>query len=191
MAMLSSLNEIKPGVTIVYANDPHVVLKSQFVRMQQRKPVMQTKMRNLITNKVIEYSFKPGDRVEEAEIERKKVNFLYKAGNEFAFMDNADYEQMTLPATQVGEKEKFLKEGLEVSIIAFNIQPINLVLPPKIDFKVTATMEGVKGDTAQGRVLKEATLENGSRILVPMFIKEGEIIRINTESGDYVERVNQ
>ena len=190
MAMLSSLNEIKPGVTIVYANDPHVVLKSQFVRMQQRKPVMQTKMRNLITNKVIEYSFKPGDRVEEAEIERKKVNFLYKAGNEFAFMDNADYEQMTLGATQVGEKEKFLKEGLEVSIIAFNTQPINLELPPKIDFKVTATMEGVKGDTAQGRVLKEATLENGSRILVPMFIKEGEIIRINTESGDYVERVN-
>lgn len=191
MAMLSSLNDLKPGTTIVYGNEPHVILKSQFVRMQQRKPVMQTKMRNLITNKVIEYSFKPGDRVEEAEIVRKKVNFLYKAGDEFAFMDNIDYEQISLPQTQVEDKEKFLKEGCEVTIIYFNNQPINMELPPKMDFKIISTMEGVKGDTAQGRVMKEATLENGHTVGVPLFLKEGEIIRINTESGEYVERVSE
>lgn len=189
MSVLSSLNDIKPGVTIVYNNEPHVVLKSQFVRMQQRKPVMQTKMRNLITNKVVEYSFKSGDRVEEADIQKRKVNFLYRAGVEFAFMDNTDFEQISLMANQVGEKEKFLKEGLEVSLVFFNNQPINLELPPKVDFKVVSTIEGVKGDTAQGRVMKEAELENGSKILVPLFMKQGEMVRVSTETGEYVERV--
>lgn len=190
MPVLSSLNDIKQGTTILYNGEPHVVVKSQFVRMQQRKPVMQTKMRNLITNKIVEYSFKSGDRVEEAEIQKRKVNFLYHAGKEFAFMDNADYEQIILTENQVEGKQKFLKEGLEVSIVFFNSQPINLELPPKVDFTVVSTIEGVKGDTAQGRVMKDAELENGSKILVPMFIKQGEIVRINTDTGDYVERVN-
>lgn len=189
MSVLSSLNDLKPGVTIVYNNEPHVILKSQFVRMQQRKPVMQTKMRNLISNKIFEYSFKPGEKVEEAEIVRKKVNYLYKAGNEFFFMDNKDYEQVSLPTVQVGEKEKFMKEGLEVAIISFDGRAINLELPPKVDLKVVSTIEGVKGDTAQGRVLKQAELENGTSIGVPLFIKEGETIRINTDTGEYVERV--
>lgn len=189
MSVLSSLNNIKQGITIIYNNEPHVVLKSQFVRMQQRKPVMQTKLRNLLTNKVIEYSFKPGDKVEEAEIERKKMNFLYKAGKEFFFMDNTDYEQISLPSNQVGEKEKFLKEGQEVLLVLFRGQPINLEIPPKVDLKVVTTIEGVKGNTAQGRVLKQATLENGATIGVPLFIKEGETIRINTDTGEYVERV--
>ena len=190
MSVLSSLNDIKVGQTIVYNQEPHVVLKAQFVRMQQRKPVMQTKMRNLITNKVIEYSFKPGDRVEEADIQRRKVNFLYAAGNEFVFMDNKDYEQIPLSRDQIGAKAQYLIEGLEVAMVMFDNRAINLELPPKVNVKVTSTMEGVKGDTAQGRVMKEAILENGATVHVPLFIKEGETVRINTESGEYVERVS-
>lgn len=188
--MLSSLNDIKQGMTIVYSNEPHIIVKANFVRMQQRKPVMQTKMKNLINNKVVEYNFKPGDRVEEAEIIKKKVNFLYRAGDEFVFMDNIDYEQISFSAEQVGDKKNFLKEGSEVTLVVFNELPINLELPPKMDYKVTATTDAVKGDTS-GRVLKEATIETGHAIGVPMFVKEGDIIKINTETGEYVERVTK
>ena len=186
--MLSTLNDIKQGMTIIYNGEPHVVLKANFVRMQQRKPVMQTKMRNVITNKVVEYSFKPGERVEEADITRKKVNFLYKAGDEFVFMDIADYEQTPMKSEMVGDKANFLKEGFEVQFVVFDNRPINLELPPKMEFKVITTMDAVKGDTS-GRVLKQATIETGHTIGVPLFIKEGDTIRINTESGEYVERV--
>lgn len=186
--MISSLNDIKQGITIVYNGEPHVVLKANFVRMQQRKPVMQTKLRNLISNKVVEYSFKPGEKVEEAEISRKKVNFLYKAGNEFVFMDNSDYEQIPMQGSQVGEKSRFLKEGLEVVFIIFDGRPINLELPPKVEFKITSAPDATKGDTS-GRVLKQATTETGYALGVPLFVKEGDTIRINTETGEYAERV--
>jgi len=186
--MISSLNDIKQGMTVIYNGEPHVVVKANFVRMQQRKPVMQTKMRNVITNKVVEYSFKPGEKVEEAEISRKKVNFLYKAGDEFVFMDNIDYEQVSLKAGMIGEKGNFLKEGCEVQFVMFDNRPINLELPPKMEFKVTNTMDAVKGDTS-GRVLKQAIIETGYAVGVPLFVKEGDTIRINTDSGEYVERV--
>lgn len=188
MAFISTLNDIKIGLVVNYLNEPYIVLEAKFVRMQQRKPVMQTKMRNVITNKVVEYSFKPGEKVEEAEISRKKVNFLYKAGDEFVFMDNIDYEQVSLKAGMIGEKGNFLKEGCEVQFVMFDNRPINLELPPKMEFKVTNTMDAVKGDTS-GRVLKQAIIETGYAVGVPLFVKEGDTIRINTDSGEYVERV--
>lgn len=187
--MISTLNDIKQGMTLLYKGEPHLVLKANFVRMQQRQPVMQTKMRNLVTGKVIEYNFKAGEKVEEADIARQKVNFLYKAGDEFIFMDNTNYEQFSLTKNKIGDKEYFLKEGDEITLISFRHQPIALELPPKIDLKVVSTVEGVKGDTAQGRVTKPATVETGYTLNVPLFVKEGDIIRINTETGEYVERV--
>src|SRR3989344_9321065 len=96
MGVLGTLNEIKQGMTLIYNGEPHQVLIAKFVRMQQRKPVMQTKLRNLITGKVVEYSFKPGDRVETGDVERKKASFLSAAGNDFVFMNSEDYEQLSL-----------------------------------------------------------------------------------------------
>jgi len=189
MATISSLNDIKQGLTIIYNGEPHMVLRANFVRMQQRQPVMQTKMRNLISGKVIEYSFKAGEKVEEAEIRRKKMSFLYAAGNEYVFMDNTDYEQTSLTAEKIGETKNFLKEGSEVVLVFFDENPINIELSPKMDFVVTATADGVKGDTAQGRVTKPATIETGFNINVPLFVKQGDTIRVNTETGEYVERV--
>jgi elongation factor P len=190
MAMLGALNDIKQGMSLIYNGEPVKVVEARFVRMQQRKPVMQTKLRSLISGKVIEYSFKPGERVETADISRTKVNFLYSAGDEYTFMNNMNYEQFSFRKEQLGDMIKFLKDGCEVTLFAFNDVPINIELSPKMEFKIISTTEGVKGDTAQGRVTKPATIETGATVNVPLFIKEGEMIRVNTESGDYVERVN-
>jgi elongation factor P len=190
MATLGSLNDIKQGMTIVYNNDPYVVVEAHFVRMQQRKPVMQTKLRNLISGKVVEYNFKPGEKVDEADVGREKVNFLYSTGDEFTFMDNNTYEQFSFTREKLGDQAGFLKDGAEVQMVTFNDTPINIQLPPKVELKVVSTMEGSKGDTAQGKVMKEAELETGVRIMVPMFVKNDDIIRVNTETASYVERVN-
>lgn len=189
MAVLGALNDIKQGLTITYNDEPYIVLEARFVRMQQRKPVMQTKMRHLVTGKILEYSFKPGDRVETADVERKKVNFLYTTGNDYAFMDNDTYEQFTFDKEKLGDKIKYLKDGCEVTIVSFNEQPINVELPVKMDFKVTTAPEGIKGDTAQGRVTKQAEIETGTTVNVPLFVKVGDTIKVNTETGEYVERV--
>ena len=191
MPVLGSLNDIKQGLTINYNNEPFVVVNANFVRMQQRKPVMQTKLRNLLNGKIIEYSFKAGERVETADVGKKRVNFLYAAGNEYTFMDNDSYEQFSFSKEKLGDMVHYLRDGCEVALISFNDAPINIELPIKMEFKVVTTPEGVKGDTAQGRVTKEATIETGAVVYVPIFIKQGDLIRVNTETGEYVERVTQ
>jgi len=190
MAILNTLNDIKQGITIIYNGEPHKVVLAKFVRMQQRKPVMQTKLKNLITGKVVEYNFKAGESVETGDLGFAKVNYLYKQGDEYYFMDNATYEQIFFTVAQLGDQIKYLKEGSEVNLVSFNEKPINIELPAKMDFKVTTAADAVKGDSAQGRVTKTAEMETGLEVNVPMFIKEGDIIRVNTETGDYVERVS-
>lgn len=190
MGVLGALNDIKIGMNLLYNGEPHQVLVANFVRMQQRKPVMQTKMRNLVTGKVVEYSFKPGDRVETGDLERAKSSFLYAAGDECVFMDNQSYEQISLPKEKIGNAVNFLKEGSEVNLISFNGEVINVEIPIKMKFKIVSTTAGVKGDTASGRVTKEAEIETGYHIQVPMFIKEGEEVVINTDTGEYVERAS-
>jgi len=190
MAILGSLNDIKQGQTIIYNGEPYKVMIAKFVRMQQRKPVMQTKLKNLINGKVLEYNFKPGEKVETGSLGYKKVNFLYAAGPEYVFMDNENYEQVSFTKEQLGEQINFLKEGPEIKLVIFNDQAINIELPAKMDFKVTSAPEGIKGDTAQGRVTKTAEIETGFEVAVPLFVKIGDVIKVNTETGDYVERVN-
>ena len=191
MAVLPSLNSIKPGVTILYNGEPYIVQWANFVRMQQRKPVMQTKLKHLVTGKVLEYSFKPGEKVEAADLERIKANFLYRDHEGGHFMDNENYEQFTFSDEALGEKINYLKEGFEVQILTFNENPITVELPPKVNLRVTSAAPGVRGDSAQGNVTKEATLENGLLLKVPLFVKEGDIVRISTESGEYLERIEQ
>jgi elongation factor P len=189
MAILGTLNDIKQGMTLIYNGEPHRVVLAKFVRMQQRKPVMQTKLRNLNNGKVVEYSFKPGERVETGDLNSSKVNFLYAAGDEYVFMDNQTYEQISFTKDQLAEQTGFLKEGCEVNLITFNDKPINIELPMKMDFKIITAPDAVKGDSSSGRVMKTAEIETGYEVLVPLFIKEGDVIRINTETGEYVERV--
>ncbi|MEK7653024.1 MAG: elongation factor P [Patescibacteria group bacterium] len=187
--MLSTLNDIKKGLAIIQNSDPYIVLEARFVRMQQRKPVMQTKLKNLLSGKVMEINFHPGDRVEEADLQRKKVDYLYNDGNNFFFMSQDDFEQFSLDKETVGEQAGFMKEGDKVDALYFNGNPVSISLAPKVELKVVSAPDAIKGNSAQGRVTKTAELETGINIQVPLFVKEGDIIRINTDTGEYVERV--
>lgn len=190
MATLSTLNDIKKGLNILYENEPYTVMEANFVRMQQRKPVMQTKLKNLLNGKVAQVNFHPGDRVEEADLMRKKVDYLYSDGETWNFMSSDDFEQFTLPKEALGAQTDFLKDGDKVDALYFNGNPVSVKLQPKVEIKIVSAPDGVRGDSAQGRVTKLAELETGANINVPLFVKVGDIVRINTETGEYVERVN-
>ncbi len=188
--MLSTLNDIKKGLNILQNGEPYVVMEAHFVRMQQRKPVMQTKLKNLINGKVAEINFHPGDRVEEADLQRKKVDYLYNDGENFHFMAQDDFEQFTISKENIATQIDYLRDGDKVDALYFNGNPVSISLPPKVELKVVSAPEGVKGNSAQGRVTKTAEMETGLKIQVPLFVKENDIIRINTDTGEYVERVN-
>ena len=187
MATISSLNDIKKGLNIIYNGEPYIVMESNFVRMQQRKPVMQTKLKNLITGKVVEYSFKAGERVEEADMEKGKANYLYKDEVAAYFMDNKSFEQFSIPLNQIGNKIKFLKDGTDCEVLYFDSKPINVEVPIKMTIKVTSSPPGVKGDSSSN-VSKQITLETGAVINAPLFVKEGEMIMVNTDTEDYAGR---
>jgi elongation factor P len=186
-----SYNELKPGVLFILDGQPFEVLESEFVRMQQRKPVMKTKIRNLISGKIIEKSFQPTDQFEEAEIEKFEAKFLYSFRDEFWFCElNNPKNRFMLKSEILGERTQFLKPELEVSVIKFNGKIININLPIKIDYKVIEAPPGIRGDTAQGGN-KTVVIESGAKIAVPLFINEGDVIKINTQTGEYVERVEK
>lgn len=174
---------------MIQNDEPYVVMEANFVRMQQRKPVMQTKLKNLLNGKVAEVNFHPGDRVEEADLMRKKVDYLYNDGDNYYFMSQDDFEQFSIAKENIGDKAGFLKDGDKVDALYFNGNPVSVSLQPKVELKVISAPEGVKGNSAQGRVTKVAELETGITIQVPLFVKEGDTVRINTETGEYVERV--
>ncbi|MFZ4648499.1 MAG: elongation factor P, partial [Patescibacteria group bacterium] len=135
----------------------------------------------------LEKTFQGAEKADEAETEVKKANFMYKDKEEAYFMDNADFEQFSLSLESIGEKENYLKEGTDVNVLYFNDKPVSIDLPIKMDFKVVSAPPSVRGNSA-GNVNKQVELETGALLNVPLFINEGDIVRINTDSGEYVER---
>ena len=189
--MISTLNDIKKGLNIDHEGEPYVVVEANFVRMQQRKPVMQTKMKNLLSGKVVEINYHPGDKVQEANLLRKKVDYLYSDGSGYNFMSTDDFEQFTLSAENIADKAGYLREGDKVDALYFNGNPVSVSLPAKVQLEVVSAPDGVKGNSAQGRVMKTAQVATGMNVQVPMFINEGDLIIINTDTGEYVERVQK
>lgn len=182
------MNDLKIGTVISLRGAPYVVVYSQHVQMGRGAAVVRTKLKNLIAGNVLEETFKGGDKFEAADLVRKPVNFLYRDGENFAFMDNESYEQFSLPEGQIGDISKYVGEGTDVDVLYFEGRPVSIMLPAKVELKVTSAPPGVRGDTAQGKVTKQVTLETGLTLNVPIFIKEGDVLRVNTESGEYVER---
>lgn len=187
--MIPTLNNIKKGINIIQNGEPYVVLEARFVKMQMRKPVMQTKLKNLINGRVMEVNFHQGDRVEEADLTRKKVDYLYSDGENYYFMSPDDFEQFSMEKNIIGDAVDYLKEGDKIDTLYFNDKPVSISLPPKVELRVISAPDAVRGNSAQGRVTKTAELETGLNIQVPLFVKEGDVVRVNTESGEYVERV--
>ena len=183
------MNDIRVGTLVKIDGQPYICLWSDFMRTAQRKPVRRTKLKNLISGNILEQTFKHGDKIEEADVERSKASYLYSDDSGVYFMDNESFEQITVPREMTEEQLHFMKEGVEYNLVNFEGKPITVELPKKVEMKVTETSDVVRGDTAQGAVLKDATIETGYTIKVPMFIKTGDLIRINTETGEYTERV--
>lgn len=182
-------SEVKERKYIIYEDEPWEVLSSHVFRKQQRKPVNATKLKNLITGRVTEVSFHVNDKVEEAEIEKQEVKFLYQNRGEWWFCEASDpAKRFKLEESLIGSPAKFLKANTVVDAMVFNEKIIGLKLPIKMELKVTEAHDATRGNTAQGAT-KAVKLETGAEIQVPMFIKEGDVIRINTEEGTYTDRV--
>ena len=184
------ISDLKLDTVLMYNSEPWQIIWSNRMRTAQRKPVMQTKLKNLISGKVIEYSFKFGEKVEEADVTKEKANFLYADGEGAHFMNNETFETIDLPKDVTQEQENFLKEGLEVQVMRFNGKPVGIELPIKIELKVTEAPPDVKGNSG-GNITKPVKLEPGLTVNVPMFVKEGDVIRVDTRDGSYVERVTK
>src|SRR3989338_8082320 len=188
-------NEIKEGKVILYENEPYGVLTSHVCRKQQRKPVNQTKLKNLLTGRIAEVACNAYEKVEEAEINSRAIKYLYKNKGEFWFCEeNNPSKRFALREDVVNESGKFLKENMIADLLTFvlneNTEPkiVGVRLPIKVDFKVTEAPPGIKGDTASGGG-KPVTLETGAIITAPLFINVGDTIRVNTQTGEYTERV--
>jgi elongation factor P len=184
-------NEVTPGKIIVLDGEPYEALTSHVFRKQQRKPVNAVKLRNVKTGKIAERSFHMAETFEEAEIIQRPVTFIYKAKGECWFHeDGKPQNRFSLPESMLGGRLRFMKEKMTVQTMEFDDEVIGITMPIKMDLVVTEAPPAVKGDTATGAT-KQITLETGAIINAPLFINQGDIIRVNTETGDYVERAEK
>jgi elongation factor P len=186
--MAVDTSQFRNGLKIVLDGEPFTIVYFQHVKPGKGGAFVRTKVKNLKTGRTLDRRFRSGEKVEEADIEDRKMQYLYQDGDQLVFMDTETYEQMPFTAEQVGEDRKYLKENLDVSVLFWNGKPINIELPNFIEAVITECEPGEKGDTASN-VTKPATLETGAVVQVPLFIKQGEMIRVDTRSGAYVERV--
>lgn len=182
------MNEVRKGKVVVLDGAPYVVASAEFLRKQQRKPVMRTILKDLRTGATREHSFQQSDKIEEADIENRECQFLYQADGRFTFMDQGTYEQLEIDADIVGQNAQYLLEGQKATIVLFQGQPVGVELPIKIERRVIESPPGVRGDTSTN-VTKDAVIEGDTKVKVPLFINEGDSIRIDTRTGEYVERV--
>lgn len=189
-----SINDLKIGTKVIFNDRPMQVVFFEHSKLGRGGGIMRTKLRNLISGAIIEKTFAGAEKLEEAELETKKAQYLYKDADQYHFMDSANFEQFSLVKNQLGRLADFLKEGGEVDIIylpageaGFDDKPININLPIKISLEVTYTEPGFKGNTAS-TVTKPAMLETGAQVNVPLFIKPNDKIVVDTRTGEYVER---
>lgn len=184
-----SIAQLKVGTAIQIDGHPYVITSSVFSKVARGGGVMKTTVKSLLTGNSLPMTFQGSDKIEPAEITYSPAQYLYTQGDEYFFMDNSTYEQFTFKKEDLGDQTYYLVDGCDVDIQNFGEKPISIKLKPKIDLEVTDTEPGIKGDTAQGRVTKPATVSTGLTLQVPIFVKVGDKIRINTETGEYCERV--
>ncbi|MEK7124841.1 MAG: elongation factor P [Patescibacteria group bacterium] len=189
--MSITVNQLKPKTYFIYEDQPYMVLETHHLKMQQRRPVVQTKMRNLLNGKMLERNFAQSDVFEEADIVKKPVKFLYAHRDEYWFIDpNDPSKRFELSKEVIGDQVHFLKPNTTLEAMLFNDAVINVDLPVKMEFKVVEAPPAIRGDTAQGGV-KQVKLDTGASINAPLFINEGDVVVVNTATGEYVERAGK
>lgn len=187
---MSSTTDIRKGLRIEIDGVPYHVIEHQFVKPGKGQAFTRAKIRNLMTGNVIERTWKSGESVEVADVEDRKMTYSWAEGDALVFMDPNTGDQIHVDKTKIGEDVRWLAEGMELEVTLYNGNPIGVDLPPTVVLQISQSEPGIKGDTASGAT-KPATLSTGAVVNVPLFIKEGEWIKIDTETGNYLERVNK
>lgn len=183
-----STADFRKGLKIEWEGTPYLIVDFQHVKPGKGGAFVRTKLKNLLTGRVIDQTFRSGERVGKPDLVEKDMQYLYKEGDRYCFMDNETYEQVFLTADQLGDSKDFLQENLNLKVIYFKNQPITVELPTFVELTITHTEPGIRGDTASGGS-KPATLETGAVIQVPLFLEVGDKVRVDTRTGTYVERV--
>lgn len=187
---MSSTEDIRKGLKIQIDGVPYHVTEHQFVKPGKGQSFTRVKIRNLLTGNTIERTYKSGESVELADVEERRMTYSWDEGDSFVFMDTNTGDQLNVMKDKVGDDARFLSEGLEVDVTLFNGSAIGIEMPSSVTLQVTNSEPGIKGDTASGAT-KPATLSTGAVVNVPLFIKEGEWIKVDTSTGQYLERVNK
>lgn len=183
-------SDIRKGTKLQFDGVPFEVTYFQFVKPGKGQAFTRTKLRNMISGTTIERTFKSGEKLEKADMEEKQMQYLYKEEDFFVFMDTTNYEQLRLTEAQLGENKYYLTDGLMCDVLLFNEKPIGVTPPNFVEFEIVETEPGFKGDTSGGTT-KPAKIVTGLQINVPLFIEQGELVRIDTRTGDYAERVKK
>jgi elongation factor P len=185
---MPSTSDFRPGLVIKYNNEPWTVVEFQHVNPGNWRAFVRTKLKNIKSGKVIENRFRAGEAIDIIRIERKQYQYLYRDASGFVFMDQETYEQMTVQKEQIGGGGDFLMDGIVIDVLMNGNEIMGIELPITVELSVVETVPGVKGDSANAGT-KPATVTTGAVVNVPLFINEGDMIKIDTRSGDYIERV--
>ncbi len=184
------VSDLRKNAKVKLDGHPYTVVEFQFVKPGKGQGLYKCKLKNMITGSVIDRTWRSGEKLEAADVESRKMQFLYAGADGYTFMDSATYEQVELASELVGDDKHFLLDQLEIEVLFYNGRPVGLSLPSHVVMEITETEQGVKGDTATNAT-KSATVQTGYSLQVPLFIKQGERVKIDTRTGQYVERVNQ
>lgn len=182
--------DFRKGTKILYRNEPHVVIDFQWTKPGKGGAYIKTKMKNLITGLTIEDTFRSIEKLPVPDLQYKDMQYLYQEDGQYQFLDQDNYEQVALNSDQIKDIKPYLKENIVYTILYFADRPITVNPPLHIELEVTETQPGVRGDTAQGGATKPATLETGLVVQVPLFVNEGDIIKVDTRDGSYIERIS-
>jgi elongation factor P len=182
-----STTDFRKGLKIEIEGEPYVIVEAQHVKPGKGAAMVKTRIKSLISGNVLDINYRSGDKVDEPNLEEKDMQFLYHEGDEFHFMDQKTYDQIMIKRENLGESVDYLQEQCSVTALFHNDKPIGIEVPTFVVLRIVKSEPGVRGDTAQG-ASKPATLETGKVIQVPLFVNEGELVKVDTRTGSYVER---
>jgi len=183
-----STAEFRNGAKVEMDGEPFIIIEFQHVKPGKGGAFVRTKLKSLKSGNVIDRTFRSGEKLDTPNLEERQMQYLYAAGDDFIFMDNESYEQLSLTAAQLGSGKNWIKENMVIQVLYHNDAPIGVEVPMFVELKIVQADPGFKGDTASGGS-KPATLETGAVVKVPLYMEEGEVIKIDTRTGEYIERV--
>jgi elongation factor P len=183
-------SDIRKGLKMMVDNQPYVVVDFQFVKPGKGQAFTRVKIKNMATGAVLERTYKSGEKIEQADVEERQLQYIYPEGGDFVFMDAGTGEQLTVQGDKIGDDSRWLSDGMSVDVTLFKGVPIGISLPSHVVLQIVSSEPGIKGDTASGAT-KPATLSTGATVNVPLFVQEGEWVKIDTRDGTYLERVNR